>query len=285
MGVICVLPARLSSTRIANKPLQEIAGRTLIEWCWRAASGIPAFDRVVVATDSEEIERRARGFQAETLRTRRDHASGTDRVDEAADILGVPDDDLVVNFQADEPFVDPGTVERAVGALSSEAPAAGAGVSGPEAPDIATVAAPIRDHDEWASAGIAKVARAEDGRALYFSRSPIPFCRDEAPVFAAAGADSGAPGNITGGGVHGEGLSAGQESPWLRHIGIYVCRRSTLRRWAALPESRLEQIEKLEQLRALEAGMRIHVEVGPWTEPGIDLPADIERAERLLSRG
>ncbi len=263
MAVICVLPARLSSTRISKKPLQEIAGRPLIEWCWRAASAIGVFDRVVVATDSEEIERRVRGFDSEVLRTRFDHASGTDRVDEAADILQVAEDDVVVNFQADEPFVDPGVVERAVRALSHEGSRdrASSGteshVSATGGTEISTVAAPISDREEWVSPGTAKVARAQDGRALYFSRSPIPFSRDEAPTFGAA--------------------------PWLRHIGIYACRRSVLRRWAALAESRLERVEKLEQLRALEAGMRIHVEVGPWTEPGIDLPADIARAERLLS--
>ena len=120
-------------------------------------------------------------------------------------------------------FVDPGAVGRAVGALSSEKSEGGTRVSASGGPDIATVAAPIRDQDEWVSAGIAKVARAEDGRALYFSRSPIPFCRDAAPTFLGGGEGSSA------GRTESDGGAYGQESPWLRHIGIYVCRRSTLR--------------------------------------------------------
>ena len=239
MGVICVLPARISSTRISRKPLQPLAGRTLLEWCWRAASAIRAFDGVVIATDSEEIESCARGFDAEVVRTRSDHPSGTDRVNEAADLLGAEEDDVVVNFQADEPFVDGGAIEGAVR----------------RAREVATIAAPIRAEEEWRSPAVVKVARAADGRALYFSRSPIPFSRDGSPSPGAR----------------------------LRHIGVYACRRSALKRWAALPESALERAERLEQLRALEAGMRIHVELGPWTEPGVDVPADIARAERVLS--
>ncbi|WP_423929594.1 3-deoxy-manno-octulosonate cytidylyltransferase [Candidatus Palauibacter sp.] len=241
MGVICVLPARLYSTRISRKLLQKLAGRTLLEWCWRAASAIRVFDDVVVATDSGEIEACARGFEAKVVRTRSDHVSGTDRVDEAADLLGAGEDDVVVNFQADEPFVDGGAIEGAVR----------------RADEVATIAAPIGSEHEWRSSAVVKVARAADGRALYFSRSPIPFWRDESPEF----------------GTHAR----------LRHVGVYAYRRSALRRWAALPESTLERAERLEQLRALEAGMRIHVELGPWTEPGVDLPVDIERAERILS--
>lgn len=251
MGVICVLPARLHSTRIPRKPLAELAGRPLLEWSWRAAMRVRAFDRVVVATDSGEIEERARAFGADVLRTREDHPSGTDRVEEAAMRLGAEDGDVVVNFQADEPFADPATVEAAVDALC------GTASDEIRAPDIATLAAPIRDAAEWESPGVVKVARAADGSALYFSRAPIPWVRDGSPEW-------GAP-------------------DFLRHIGIYACRRPALRMWAGLTESRLERIEKLEQLRALEAGARFHVEVGPATEPGVDLPSDLERAERMLA--
>ena len=241
MGVICVLPARISSTRISRKPLSTIAGVTLLEWCWRAARSMRLFDGVVVAADGAEIEACARGFGADVVRTRPDHRSGTDRVAEAADLLGAADDDVVVNFQADEPFVDGGAVEGAVR----------------RAREVATVAAPIREESEWLSPAVVKVARAADGRALYFSRSPIPCWRDDAPAFGSRAR--------------------------LRHIGVYAYRRAALRRWASLPESALERAEKLEQLRALESGMRIDVEVGPWTEPGVDLPADLGRAERILS--
>ena len=261
MNVICVLPARLSSTRIHRKPLQEIAGRSLLEWCWRAASRISLFDRVVIATDSEEIKKRAKAFGAEVLMTDSEHESGTDRVEEASTRLGMKDEDVVVNFQGDEPFVDSDTVERAILVLTDRnlVPAEFAApldtVTG-----ITTLAAPIRDREEWESPGIVKVVTGLDSQALYFSRSPIPAAREGSPVFNAA-------------------------SPFLRHIGIYACRRPALRRWARRGETSLERTEKLEQLRALEMGMKIHVEVGPWTEPGIDLPADIKRAERLLSKG
>jgi len=258
MDVICVLPARLSSTRISKKPLQKIAGRSLLEWCWRAACRVRAFDRILIGTDSAQIETEARGFEAEVVMTASEHRSGTDRVDEVARKVGAAEDDVVVNFQADEPFVDPGAVDRAVRVLVDHNGAA----DDPAPPEIATLAAPIRNVEEWRSKGVVKVARAVDGRALYFSRSPIPFVRDGAPRFGPAGS-----------------------TPFLRHIGIYVCRRSALQTWAGLPESVLEGVEQLEQLRALEAGMRIHVEVGSWTEPGIDLPADIRRAEALLSTG
>ena len=261
MNVICVLPARISSTRIPRKPLQEIAGRPLLEWCWRAASKISLFDQVVVATDSEEIEKRAKLFDAEVMITSSNHKSGTDRVEEVSARLGVNDDDVVVNFQADEPFVDTDTVKRAILGLQdrSSALAEVANESNTTTPGIATLAAPIRDREEWESPGIVKVVTGSEEQALYFSRSPIPAIREGPTVF-----DAG--------------------SPFLRHIGIYACRRPALRQWARGDESRLERTEKLEQLRELELGMRIHVEVGPWTEPGIDLPADLERAERLLSQ-
>ncbi len=250
MGVICVLPARLSSTRIPDKPLQEIAGRTLLEWSWRAAVRVTEFERVVIATDAPQIEERARGFDAEVLLTSAEHRSGTDRVEEAARRLGAGDDDVVTNFQADEPFVDEAAVSAAVRVVKR------AGGSGP---DVATIAAPIRDLDEWRSPGVVKVVCAADGSALYFSRAPVPFVREGRPRFEPA------PG------------------AFLRHVGVYACTRAALRRWADLPESALERLERLEQLRALEAGLRFHVTLGPWTEPGIDLPADVARAERILS--
>jgi 3-deoxy-manno-octulosonate cytidylyltransferase (CMP-KDO synthetase) len=254
MDVICVLPARLSSTRIPKKLLSRIAGRPLLEWAWRAANRVNGFDRIVVATDSREIEECVRAFDGEVLRTRPDHTSGTDRVEEAAEALGADDDAIIVNFQSDEPFADPATVQAAIGTLAAD----GGTTS------IATLAAPILTPEEFASPGVVKVARAADGSALYFSRSPIPHLREGDPVF----------------GVEEQG---GHARPYLRHIGIYAYRRPALRRWASLPESRLESIEKLEQLRALEDGMRIHVEVGPPTEPGVDLPDDLVRAERVLT--
>lgn len=251
MGVLCVLPARLHSRRVPRKPLQPLAGRPLVRWTWEAASRVPGVERVVIATDAAEIAETARGFGAEWVMTSAEHRSGTERVAEAARHLGARADDVLVNFQADEPFADP----RSVGEAAARAGSAGGGIE--------TVAAPIRDLGEWRSAGVVKIAVAGDGRALYFSRAGVPHPRD---------AEGGAP-----------DLADDDGGRFLRHVGVYACTGATLERWAALSESALERIEKLEQLRALEAGLTIRIVIGPATERGIDLPEDLERAERLLA--
>lgn len=251
MGVLCVLPARLHSRRVPRKPLQSLHGKPLVRWTWEAASRVPGVDRVVIATDSEEIAETARGFGAEAVLTSGAHRSGTDRVAEAARTLGAAEGDVLVNFQADEPFADPRTVGQVAGAAAREEGG------------IATAVAPIRDVGEWRSEGVVKVVVTEDGRALYFSRTGVPHPR---------GAEGGVP-----------DLGGESRTRFLRHIGVYAFTRGVLERWAALPESALERIEKLEQLRALEAGMTIRVVIGPATEPGVDLPEDLARAERLLA--
>ena len=248
MDVLCVLPARLDSRRIPHKSLQLLAGRPLIEWTWNAASRVAEIDRLLVATDSEEIAGCVTGFGGEAILTAAEHRSGTDRVAEAARSVGADELDIVVNFQADEPFADVSTVGRAVQVVATDRA------------DIATLAAPIRSLEEWRSEGVVKVVIDREGTALYFSRAPIPHPRGESPVF-------------------GEG-----ETRYLRHVGIYVHRLETLERWSSAPESKLEATERLEQLRALEAGIGVHVEIGPSTEPGVDLPGDLERAARHLER-
>lgn len=247
MSVLCVLPARLQSERLPRKPLQTLAGRPLIEWSWRAARAVRGLDAIWVATDSEEIAERVRAFGGEAVLTDPGHPSGTDRVAEVAGRPAAQKYGIVVNFQADEPFVDGDSIRRAVERVREGA-----------AP-IATVAAPLRSEAEWRSEAVVKVVAAPDGRALYFSRAPVPFPRDGRPV------------------LHGE-----PGSPFLRHVGVYVFARRALQRWVRLPASALERIERLEQLRALEAGMEIRVVVGPVTEPGVDVPADLARASRLL---
>lgn len=248
MTVLCVLPARLGSERIPRKPLQMIAGRPLIEWSWTAACAVPGIDEVVVATDSEEIAATVEVFGGTARLTRADHASGTDRVAEAA---AASEADIVVNFQADEPFLDPDAVARAI-----EAVAGGAR-------EVATLAVPIADEMEWKSDAVVKVARAADGRALYFSRAPIPHPREGEPDWSAA-------------------VDEPVSGPWLRHVGLYVYTRAALARWVALPPSELEGIERLEQLRALEDGLDIEVCVVPAGHAGVDVPDDIARADRLL---
>lgn len=249
MSVLCVLPARIESERLPRKPLRLLAGRPLVEWSWRAAGRVPSFDEVVVATDSEEVAEIVRGFGGSAVLTSGRHPSGTDRVAEAARRPGARSHDVVVNFQADEPFVDPAAVDRATRAV----------VEGDC--EIATLAAPLTGRGAWTSESVCKVVVREDGRALYFSRAAIPHPRGREPDFA-----------------------GGPETPYLRHVGLYVYTRSALERWTRRPPSKLETVERLEQLRALEAGEAILVIVGPPTEPGVDEETDLERAEKVLRR-
>lgn len=249
--VLGVLPARLDSRRLPGKLLRTVAGRPLLQWSWRAARRVPSFDATLIATDSEEIQRVAEGFGARTMLTSSEHRSGTDRVAEVARSPAARSFEVVVNFQADEPFLPPDAVDRAVAvARRGEA-------------EVATLAAPVRSREEWRSSSVVKVVRARDGRALYFSRAGIPRPRGGAGPF-------GAPEDLAG------------EAEFLRHAGLYAFAPGALERWASLPTSGLERVEGLEQLRALEAGMRIHVTLSSGIEPGVDVPDDLPRAERLL---
>ncbi|HKP75679.1 MAG TPA: 3-deoxy-manno-octulosonate cytidylyltransferase [Longimicrobiaceae bacterium] len=243
--VLGVIPARLGSSRLPRKPLHPIAGRPLIEWVWRRARACGVFDALVIATDSPEVEASARAFGAAAVLTRAEHPSGTDRVAEVArreEWRGYP---VIVNVQGDEPFVSADHLRAAVGLVR-------------DGWDVGTVAAPIASAEEWREPAVVKVARGDDGRALYFTRAPVPHPRDAEPDFA-----TGA---------------------YLRHVGIYAYAREALLRWVSLPEGALERIEKLEQLRALAAGLRIGVAVGERAEGGVDTPADAARAERILLR-
>jgi 3-deoxy-manno-octulosonate cytidylyltransferase (CMP-KDO synthetase) len=242
--VLGVIPARLGSTRLPRKPLHAIAGRPLIEWVWRRAVASGVFDEVVVATDAAEVAAVARGFGAAVAITRADHPSGTDRVAEVARLPEHRGFGVIVNVQGDEPFVRRDHLEAAVSLVRD---------GGWE---VGTVATPVDSAAEWREASVVKVVRGDDGRALYFSRAAVPHPRDAEPDFA-----TGA---------------------WLRHVGIYAYTREALLRWVALPEGGLERIEKLEQLRALAAGMRIGVAVGERAEGGVDTPADVARAERII---
>lgn len=248
-GVLGVIPARLSSQRLPQKPLHVIAGRPLIEWVWRRVVAFGLFDAVVVATDSARVAEAARAFGATVELTRDDHPSGTDRVAEVASRARYADFATIVNVQGDEPFVRRDHLEAAVALVRDGGWDAG------------TVATPLRSVDEWREPSVVKVVRADDGGALYFSRAPVPFNRDAQP-----GADDFASG------------------AYLRHVGIYSYRRDALLRWVALPEGALERIEKLEQLRPLAAGIRMGVAVGAPAEGGVDTPADAARAERILGR-
>jgi 3-deoxy-manno-octulosonate cytidylyltransferase (CMP-KDO synthetase) len=241
--VLGVIPARLNSTRLPRKPLHPLAGRPLLEWVWLRARQSGVFDALVVATDSAEVEDAALGFGAKVVRTAAHHPSGTDRVAEvarAAEWSGYP---YIVNLQGDEPFVLDQHLSAAVELLR-------------QGWEVGTVATPLASREEWHDPAVVKLARGDDGRALYFSRAPLPHPREGEPDFA-----SGA---------------------YLRHLGVYAYRREALLRWVALPEGALERIEKLEQLRALAAGIRIGVALGAPAPAGVDTPVDAARAERIL---
>ena len=246
--ILGVIPARLGSERLARKPLYPLAGRPLLEWVWRRVSRFEVLDRVVVATDAAEIVEACRSWGAEVELTSQRHASGTERLGELVTRREYAGFAIAVNVQGDEPFVEEAHVREAVAQVRRGF-------------DVGTVATPVGSMEAWLDAGVVKVTRRADGAALYFSRSPIPHLRDGEPTSAELGAE-----------------------PYLRHIGLYAYRAEVLRRWSELPASALESIERLEQLRALEAGLTIGVGVVTEAAGGVDTPADAERAEQRLRR-
>lgn len=241
MVVYGIIPARLQSTRLPRKLLLAETGRPLLEYTWRAASRARRLKQVLIAADSDEIQRVVTGFGGDCELTG-EHPSGTDRIAEVAQRC-CPDGDIFVNIQGDEPEIDPANIDAVVAAL----------VDCPEA-DMATLATPMTSLEQVQASSCVKAVVAADGRALYFSRAAVPFCRDLSPE---------------------EALRTNQ--PWLLHLGIYAYRAEFLRKLTTLPPSRLEQLEKLEQLRALEAGARIQVAIVEHHSVGIDTPEDYAR--------
>jgi 3-deoxy-manno-octulosonate cytidylyltransferase (CMP-KDO synthetase) len=248
-----VIPARYASTRLPGKPLADIAGRPMIQHVHErvAASGAA---EVIVATDDERVAEACTRFGAEVQMTSPSHASGTDRLAEVASRRGWSAGEVVVNVQGDEPLL-PSSLVRQVAALLSADPGA----------DIATLGTPVLSLEEFLDPAVVKVVRRADARALYFSRAPIPWHRDEAP-----------------GGLATQRSFAGA---W-RHLGLYAYRVAALQRLAASAPAPLEQAEKLEQLRALHLGMVITVgEALERPGPGVDTPEDLERIRLLLGGG
>jgi 3-deoxy-manno-octulosonate cytidylyltransferase (CMP-KDO synthetase) len=238
-----VIPARFSSSRLPGKPLADIGGRPLIQWVWDCARASGAAS-VIVATDDPRIHAVAAGFGADVALTSAQHASGTDRIAEVARTRGLGADEIIVNLQGDEPEM-PAHVLSDVAAALGERPHV----------DIATVAAPILSLEEFLDPSCVKVLRAHDGSALYFSRAPVPWPRDRLA----------------------DGRPAAYEGA-LRHIGLYAYRVKSLLEFAGWPATPLEITERLEQLRALEYGMRVHVLVLSEAPPvGVDTREDLER--------
>ena len=249
---VVIVPARLASTRLPRKPLADIGGVPMVVRVARAAAASGA-ERVAVAADSAEIVDACSAHGVEALLTRADHASGTDRLAEAVEHLGLADDALVVNVQGDEPLMPAAVVRRVAEALAQRTDCA-----------IATACHPLHDAAEFFSPNVVKVVTDANGRALYFSRAPIPWSRD---AFA-ADRDRLPPG-----------------LPARRHVGLYAYRAGFLRRFPQLPPAPLEQHESLEQLRALAHGFGIAViELPEALPPGVDTPEDLERVRALLLR-
>ncbi|MDQ3287388.1 MAG: 3-deoxy-manno-octulosonate cytidylyltransferase [Pseudomonadota bacterium] len=254
LDFVVAIPARFAATRLPGKPLRLLGGEPLVLHVARRALAAGARE-VWVAADDERIVEALRdalppGTGLRTAMTSTAHASGTDRLAECARIAGWSDDTIVVNLQGDEPFAPAAGIRAAAQALAESRS------------EMATLAAPIEDLSTLLDPNAVKLVRGDDGRALYFSRAPIPWPRD---AFAASR----------------ERMPEG--GPWLRHIGIYAYRAGFLQRFAALPPGRLETIESLEQLRVLEAGYSISVALTPAPfPPGIDTAEDLLRAEAHL---
>ncbi len=234
---VAVIPARYRASRFPGKLLRQIHGRSIIRHVHERAREVRGIQRVVVAVDDPRLLREVESFGGEAVLTSGEHPSGTDRIGEAVSAMR-PRPDFVINLQGDEPLLSPRAVELLLASLHSR-------------PDsIWTLADRIRDEEEWRRVSVVKVVCAVDGRALFFSREPIPHRRDHAGV-----------------------------EP-LRHVGVYGYPREMLERFLAEPPSPLEKTEGLEQLRALEIGMTIRVERASWPGWGIDTPEDLERLLR-----
>lgn len=245
-----VIPARYASSRLPGKPLQDIAGKPMIQHVWEQACKSSA-QQVVVATDDARIVEACRGFGAQVLLTRIDHNSGTDRLAEVAAALGLTPDAIVVNVQGDEPLIPPALIDQVAANLAAN----------PQA-EIATLAEPIDEVAALFNPNVVKVTSDRNGLALTFSRAPLPWARD---AFAASR----------------EQLPA--SVPYRRHIGIYAYRAQFLHDFVAWGPCWLEDAECLEQLRALWHGVRIHVADALQAPPaGVDTQEDLERVRRLL---
>jgi 3-deoxy-manno-octulosonate cytidylyltransferase (CMP-KDO synthetase) len=242
-----LVPARLASTRLPGKPLLDIGGLPMVVRVARQAQRSGA-GQVVVATDATEVAAACQAHGVQHVMTRADHASGSDRLAEACERLGLDGDHIVVNVQGDEPLIEPDLIDRCAGLLDEH----------PDCP-VGTVAHPIDEATDWLNPNVVKVVLDAAGRALYFTRAAVPFHRD------------GAPGQLP------------SDPAPLRHLGLYAYRAGFLRRFPTLPQAPMERTEALEQLRVLWHGERIAVHV-THTAPGtgVDTPEDLARVRALF---
>jgi len=241
MGITAFIPSRYGSTRFPAKPLALIDGKPMIQHVYKCAVSCPDISDVYVVTDDERISGCVEDFGGKAVMTAKEHQSGTDRIAEAVQKLGLRDDDLVVNVQGDQPLFDPSVISLMVAPLIKDA-----GIP------MSTVKYRLTDEDEIQNINIVKVVTDNDDFALYFSRSTIPFYRD---------------------------LTSG--NAYYKHLGFYAYRKGFLLRFTGLPSGRLETAEKLEQLRALEYGYRIKVVETIHDSVEVDSPEDILKVEKM----
>jgi 3-deoxy-manno-octulosonate cytidylyltransferase (CMP-KDO synthetase) len=243
MKIIALIPARFGSTRFPGKPLAPILGKPLIQWVYEQALQVKDLDGVWVATDDRRIQECVESFGGRALMTREDHPSGSDRLAEAATLLNLAPEDIVINIQGDQPVFPPGLISRLAAILRRD-------------PGVVMVTPVKRLSDPTAAANpnTVKVVFDRAGRALYFSRSPLPFWRD------------------------------GGQPYYYRHLGIYAYRVQFLKEFVHLPPGRWEAAEKLEQLRALEHGFPIHIVETDGDTREVDSPEDARQVEEFLRR-
>jgi 3-deoxy-manno-octulosonate cytidylyltransferase (CMP-KDO synthetase) len=249
MSAIILIPARYASTRFPGKPLALLKGLPVIQHVYQNSMQSRLADDVVVATDSETIFEKVLSFGGKAVMTSGDHLSGTDRIAEAARSMNY---DIIVNVQGDEPLIQPEMIDDVISVLNDQRAS------------IGTLAIRIKDRREIFDPHAVKVVFNPEGFALYFSRAPVPYHRDEWK-------------DLNQFTVHGPGFTV------FKHVGIYSYRRDVLTQLSELPPSRLELVEKLEQLRAIENGLPIKVKETVYETFGVDTPEDLERIEKCLN--
>ena len=245
--VVAIIPARWASTRFPGKPLAQIKNKPMIQWVVEQAQKASRISEVIVATDDGRIFDAVNGFGGKAVMTSQDHATGSDRIAEVASGLKC---DIVVNIQGDEPLIPPENIDQVIDCLDKNPTL-----------NVATLMMAVHESDEITDSNVVKVVADQKGRALYFSRSAIPFHRDEWK--------NGVP---------------KETNRVFKHVGLYAYTRSFLLEFTRMSPTPIEQLEKLEQLRILEHGYPIQVEVTEKVSMGVDRIEDLEKVERLLGK-